>query len=115
MTKNELIAFYKQRIISTEKIINTLSDLQNTNLTTRLVETEIEMQRGEYQFFIETLFFLQGADLNEITEDQRKLSLEYLHSFLPDRYRVELEQYKANKTMIDPEKVISGDPIAVKP
>ncbi len=104
MTKNELIAFYKQRITSTKKIINTLYDLQKTNLTTRLIECELEMQRGELEFFTETFFYLKSRNSVEISDDQRKI------------FREELQKAhtEALKQKIDPEKVIKGEPVIVK-
>ncbi|KPE49758.1 hypothetical protein [Chryseobacterium indologenes] len=62
ITKKMVIEFHKQRLESTAKIIETLRELKKTNLTTHLIDCEIEMQEGERDFTIETLSFLQQED-----------------------------------------------------
>lgn len=105
MSRNRLIAFYEQRIKSTNKIIDSLNDLKETNLTTPNIDREIDIQTGECEFFIDTLFFLKASNSMEISDDQRKIFREELQKSFEE----------ALKPKIDPEKVIPGDPIAVKP
>lgn len=62
ITKKMVIEFHKQRLKSTVKIIETLRELKKTNLTTHLIDSEIEMQEGERDFINETLTFLNQED-----------------------------------------------------
>lgn len=104
MTRNRLIAFYEQRIKSTNKIIDSLNELKKTNLTTPNIDREIDIQTGECEFFIDTLFFLMSINSVEISDEQRKI------------FREELQKAhtEALKPKIDTEKVIKGEPIAVE-
>jgi hypothetical protein len=104
MTKNELIAFYKLRIKSINKIIDSLNELKKTNLTTRLVDLEIDIHMGELEIFSETLCYIIETKLVEITDEQR------------EHFREELlkAQQESVNGKIDPEKVIKGEPVKIK-
>lgn len=65
ITKKMVIEFHEQRLKSTVKIIETLRELKKTNLTTHLIDCEIEMQEGERDFTNETLIFLKQEDTDD--------------------------------------------------
>lgn len=108
MTTNGLIAFYELRIKTTKKIIDSLQELKNTNLTTPLVDREIDIQKGECEVFVETLFHLKAPKNVVITEEQRKVFLDELHKSINESVNL------GARASVDPEKVIPGEPVKVR-
>jgi hypothetical protein len=61
MTKQLVIEFYENRLKKIFSIIEKLHEIQNTNLASSFIGSELDIQRGEADIIVDTLRFLKES------------------------------------------------------